>query len=200
MIDADSFLKQHPVTIDVPDADEPQPAVTRAARNTYRGAAAGSGEKGTDVDACMTSALRSLDAAAASEEGLRKRLRSKDYDDEAITAVIGILRRMGALDDEVFAEQLLKRCVSKMMGPFAVRREMASKGIDGSLASRLVDAAAERGEFDEAAERLVSTVMTKTRGLDYEKRLRRLASTAQRKGHSMSHIRRLAEPYLAASD
>lgn len=153
-------------------------------------------ESGKLYDRCMSSALKSLDAAGTSTEGLRKRLLGKDFDAETVDRVIATLSRMKLLDDDAFAASFLNRCLGKMMGPMAVRREMAARGVDASVIQRLIQRASDDGRFEESARELVESIDRKTRGMDYQKRLRRLASAGQRKGHSMSELRRLGSAFF----
>jgi regulatory protein len=153
-------------------------------------------ESGKLYDRCMASALRSLDAAGTSTEGLRKRLLGKDFDADTVDRVIATLVKMKLLDDEAFARSFLNRCLGKMMGPMAVRREMATRGVDSSVVNRLLQEASDTGQFEDSAQQLVESVDRKTRGMDYQKRLRRLAGAAQRKGHSMTDIRRLGRRFF----
>ncbi|MCI1901582.1 MAG: RecX family transcriptional regulator [Bifidobacteriaceae bacterium] len=180
MIDPEEFLRLHPVKV------ETEPSQPEAL----------SEESGKLYDRCMSSALRSLDAAGTSVEGLRKRLLSKDFDSDTVERVIATLVRMKLLDDDAFAASFLNRCLGKMMGPMAVRREMAKRGVDPEVSSRLIDEAVSDGRFDESARQLVDSIDSKTRGMDYQKRLRRLAGAAQRKGHSMSLIRGVGSDFF----
>jgi regulatory protein len=154
-------------------------------------------ESGRLYERCMASALKSLDAAGATVEGLRKRLISKDFDANTVERVLTTLVRMKLLDDDAFAESFLNRCLGKMMGPMGVRREMMHRGIGADVASRLIQQAVDDGRFEESAEQLVESVSRKTIGMEYQKRMRRLAGAAQRKGHSMTQIRELARDHFA---
>lgn len=153
-------------------------------------------DKGALYDRCMKSALRSLEAADTSTGGLRQRLHTKDFDDEMISKVIATLERTKLIDDAAFAASYLSKCLDKMMGPMAVRREMARKGVEADVSKRLIQAAQEDGRFEDSARRLVESVDAKTRSMSYEKRMRRLAATARRKGHSMQMIRSVGRVFF----
>lgn len=192
MIDPEVFLRTHPVREAASDSTSEAPdgivdASDDIAEERESGVAAAL-DADERVDRCMSSALKSLDAAGASVEGLRRRLKSKDYEDETIEKVLSTLVRMQLLDDEAFARGILTKCLRKMMGASATRREMHGKGIDSFTASRIVKEAEQQGDFEESASRLVESVARKTAGMDYEKRMRRLIGAAQRKGHSASAI------------
>ncbi|MFT8788454.1 MAG: regulatory protein RecX [Bifidobacterium psychraerophilum] len=159
-----------------------------------------SGSSGSDAmdrsdderfDACKESALRSLDAAQRSSSDLAKRLIGKGYEEETVDAVICRLQQLGLLDDEAYAEDLMRYCLQRDMGERGVRMEMSRKGVEATLAARLIEEAAQRGDFVDAAYELGRSVERRTHGLERKVRMRRLWSAGGRKGHSPDTLRKV---------
>jgi regulatory protein len=142
-------------------------------------------------ESCKEAALRSLDAAPRSSSDLAKRLRLKDYEEDVVSAVIQRLQELGLLDDEDYARSLLRYCLQRDMGERGVRMEMSRKGVEASLAISLIDEAAERGLFIDAAYELGRTVERRSRGLERKVRMRRLWSAGGRKGHNPDILRQV---------
>lgn len=198
MIDAESFLRTHPAQ----EVGEPNTSEVESSSfdTTCDAVLVSDEEKVTLYERCMSSALRSLDAASASVEGLRLRLIAKGFDAEIVAKVLATLQRMKLIDDEAFAEGLMRRYLSKMMGASAIRRQMISKGVDASITEHLIERARADGSLLKSARELVESVEHKTQGMEYTKRLRRLASAAQRKGHCMADIREYSQDFFIRSE
>lgn len=145
-----------------------------------------------DADACRESALRLLDAAPRSSQGLRDRLLDKGFDesiaDDAVSRMVGI----GLVDDVEYARSVVRSCLSHQLGERATMAQLRLKGVHESDAIRAVDEARGSGAFEQAAWELGERVATRTRGLDRKVRLRRLWGAGARKGHDAESIRRVA--------
>lgn len=227
MIDPEEFLKRHPVVIpeddetDAPSDAKPRlrpamgqgtahelPTPRARARGPEHGNAphrdALPGEH-TPAQArlsdgaadCLEAALRSLEAAGASEQGLRERLRRKGFEKSAIDSTVRILLGDGVLDDEEYARSIYRRCLERFMGPYGVRRELRGKGIGQDIIEALIREGEADGSFEASAENLANDVCAKSRGLDYTRRLGRIASASRRKGQSASLVMSYARPLLA---
>ncbi|NLT79137.1 MAG: regulatory protein RecX [Bifidobacterium crudilactis] len=140
---------------------------------------------------CKEAALRSLDAAPRSSADLAKRLQRKDFDDVLIAEVIQRLQELGLLDDESYAEALLRYCLQRDMGERGVRMEMSRKGVDSVVSSRLIEEAAQQGQFVDAAYALGRSVARRTQGMERKVRMRRFWSAGGRKGHSPDTLRQV---------
>jgi len=64
---------------------------------------------------------------------LKTKLRKKDFDVEAIEAVLQDLQKRNLLSDERFAEQYLLMRSRKGFGPVRIEQEMQEKGVSDSL-------------------------------------------------------------------
>lgn len=137
-----------------------------------------------DADACREAALSLLDAAPRSSGALADRLAEKGYDSATVDQVIVRLRELGLLDDDAYAQSVIRSCVSRMMGARGAAQELSRKGVDRALAARVVAEASEAGVFEECAWELGRQVARRTEGLDRDVRLRRFWSAGGRKGHA----------------
>ena len=145
-----------------------------------------------DRDECREAALRLLDAAPRSSGALRDKLVGKGYDADVTDEVIIRLTDVRLIDDEAYAESLVRYCAGRMMGRRGTVSELGRKGVGRRLAEQVCDDMERRGVFEEAAWQLGRSVARKTRGLDTRVRLRRLWSAGGRKGHDPEVLRRIA--------
>lgn len=149
-----------------------------------------------DSDACREAALRLLDYSARSSGALARRLKDKGYAESTVDDVIARLTELGLLDDESFAESVIRSCVGRLMGSRGALEELARKGVDRSVAARMVNEADAQGVFEDAVWQLGRQIARKTQGLDRSVRYRRLWSAGSRKGHSAEALRRVAQELL----
>ena len=149
-----------------------------------------------DMDACREAALHLLDYSARSSGALADRLKDKGYDEQTVDSVIVRLTELGLLDDESFAASVIRSCVGRLMGPRGALEELTRKGVDRSVAARMVNEAEAQGVFEDAVWELGRQIARKTRGMDRSVRYRRLWSAGGRKGHSAEALRRVAQELL----
>lgn len=145
-----------------------------------------------DEDACREAALTLLDAAPRASGALAERLRGKGYEPAVVDRVIARLIEVSLLDDEAYAQSVLRTCIARNMGARGALQELRRKGVDPALAARTVSEAGERGVFEECAWELGRQVAAKTAGLDREVRYRRFWSAGGRRGHSPEELRAVA--------
>jgi regulatory protein len=70
---------------------------------------------------------------------LSHKLKSRDYDEVSIQAVIESLIDEGLQSDDRFAEQFTRSRVEKGYGPIRIRQELRERGIADSLISHYLD-------------------------------------------------------------
>ena len=103
---------------------------------------------------------------------------------EAAEEVLSRFEEVGLINDSAFADAWVEsRHHGRGLARRALAQELRTKGVD----STLIDAAVSQldSEQEEATAReLVARKLRSTRGLDREKRLRRLAGMLARKGYS----------------
>ncbi|NMN02233.1 regulatory protein RecX [Bifidobacterium panos] len=194
MISAETFLQGHCVVVDDSTDEDTHEDSHRVNRNR-RGSSSDDFDP-RDVDACREAALRLLDAAPRSCGGLRQRLVGKGYDERAVDAVIKRLLELKLLDDRAYAESAVRYCLNRLMGERGAVMELRRKGINSTLASRVVDEAAHQGLFEESAWGLGRRIYRKTQGLDRQVRLRRFWAAGGRKGHDPETLRRVAHELM----
>jgi regulatory protein len=91
---------------------------------------------------------------------------------------------VGLIDDAAFAEAWVEsRHHSRGLARRALARELRAKGVDSAVADEAVRGL-DTGQEERTARALVTRKLRATRGLDREKRLRRLAGMLARKGYA----------------
>ena len=153
-----------------------------------------------DSDACREAALTLLDAAARSSGALARRLVDKGFDANVVDQVIDRLTRLGLVDDQAYAQDLLRSCLHRTMGERGVLSEMTRKGLDPGLAAQVVAQASRDGLFVDSAYELGRKVARKTAGLELKVRKRRFWSAGSRKGHSPGLLNQVAADLFVPDD
>jgi regulatory protein len=153
----------------------------------------------TDAQACQEAALTLLDASAKSSSALIKRLVDKGYDETVSQDVVAHLAQLHLVDDQEFAQGVVRSCVARMMGERGTMMELQRKGVETSLAKTVAAQARDQGLFEDAAWELGRSVAAKTKGLETQVRLRRFWSAGGRKGHDPSVLREVAQQLFSTS-
>jgi regulatory protein len=91
-------------------------------------------------DLCYIAALRILKYRFNSEGELRRKLRGKNFEKEAIEDTIVRLRNEKWLDDERFAAAFVRTRANKRVGRLRIRRELQAAGVSESDAKDAVSA------------------------------------------------------------
>jgi regulatory protein len=123
-------------------------------------------------DACYLAALRILKYRFNSEAELRRKLRGKQFEKDAIEDAVVRLRKEKWLDDERFAGALVRSKVNQRIGKGRIRRELQAAGVETSI----------------AAEALAANV-------DPEREAEALREVARKRARAL--VRRHGEDYLA---
>jgi SOS response regulatory protein OraA/RecX len=129
-------------------------------------------------------ALRQLSMAPRSRAQLERKLRDRGCDDEVAGRVLDRLAAVGLIDDEAYAEMLVRsRQAGKGLARRALAHELRKQGIDQVIAD---EALGQVGPGDERvrAEELVAKKLRTMHGLAPEVQARRLAGMLARKGYS----------------
>ncbi|GAU69644.1 regulatory protein RecX [Streptomyces sp. NBRC 110611] len=128
--------------------------------------------------------LRLLTGTPRTRKQLEDALRRRGIPEEAAQDVLSRFEDVGLINDAAFADAWVEsRHHGRGLARRALARELRTKGVD----STLIDVAVGRldSEQEEATAReLVDRKLRATRGLDREKRLRRLAGMLARKGYA----------------
>jgi regulatory protein len=127
--------------------------------------------------------LRQLGMAPRSRAQLEKKLRERGCDDEVAKRVLDRMTEVGLIDDEAYAEMLVRsKQASRGLARRALAHELRKHGIDDDLAEEAlgeVGAAQERAK----AEELVAKKLRTMHGLSPDVQARRLAGMLARKGY-----------------
>ncbi|MDQ8703452.1 recombination regulator RecX [Streptomyces sp. LHD-70] len=127
--------------------------------------------------------LRLLTGTPRTRKQLADALRKREIPDDVAEEVLSRFEEVGLIDDTAFAGAWVEsRHHSRGLARRALARELRTKGVD----STAIDEAMEQldSEQEEATAReLVDRKLRSTRGLDRDKRLRRLAGMLARKGY-----------------
>jgi regulatory protein len=135
------------------------------------------------VERARAVCLRLLTGTPRTRRQLADALRKREIPDEAAEEVLSRFEEVGLIDDVAFADAWVEsRHHSRGLARRALARELRTKGVD----SRVIEEAV--GQLDaereaETARALVEGKLRSTRGLDREKRIRRLAGMLARRGY-----------------
>lgn len=139
---------------------------------------------GDPVERARAICLRLLTGTPRTRRQLADALRKREIPDDAAEEVLSRFEEVGLIDDSAFADAWVEsRHHGRGLARRALAQELRTKGVDAAL----IDEAVGRldAEQEEATAReLVARKLRSTRGLDRDKRLRRLAGLLARKGYS----------------
>ncbi|MEU7313669.1 recombination regulator RecX [Streptomyces sp. NPDC007083] len=182
------------LSADIQDSDGPAPSRAEAgpSRASSRNRGRGSDERGPGAEAepkdpverARAICLRLLTGTPRTRRQLADALRKREVPEDAAEEVLARFEDVGLIDDAAFAAAWVdSRHHSRGLARRALARELRTKGVD----STVIDEAVGRLDSDseeETARALVARKLRSTRGLDREKRLRRLVGMLARKGYS----------------
>lgn len=127
--------------------------------------------------------LRLLTGSARTRKQLGDALRAKEIPDEVAEEVLSRFEEVGLIDDAAFAETWVEtRHRGRGLARRALARELRTRGVDSEVIEEAVQGLDSEQE-EETAQALVERKLRTTRGLDRDKRIRRLAGMLARKGY-----------------
>ncbi|MFK4545892.1 regulatory protein [Streptomyces tendae] len=135
------------------------------------------------VEQARAICLRLLTGTPRTRRQLADALRKREIPDEAAEEVLSRFEEVGLINDGAFAQAWVEsRHHGRGLARRALARELRTKGVDTTL----IDAAVSQldtEQEEETARDLVARKLRATRGLDRDRRLRRLAGMLARKGY-----------------
>lgn len=149
------------------------------------------------LEAARAIALRQLASAPRSRAQLTDKLAERGVADEVITVLLDRFEEVGLLDDQAYAEMLVRtRHDERGLARRALAQELRRKGIEGEVAET---ALAQVDDDDEqvAARALVTRRIGATRGLERQRRRRRLGAMLGRRGYPAELAMRVVDEALA---
>jgi len=135
------------------------------------------------VEQARAICLRLLTGTPRTRKQLADALRKREIPEEAAEEVLSRFEEVGLINDSAFADAWVEsRHHGRGLARRALAQELRTKGVD----STLIDAAVAQLDSEQeetTARELVARKLRSTRGLDRDKRLRRLAGMLARKGY-----------------
>ncbi len=127
--------------------------------------------------------LRLLTGTPRTRKQLAEAMRRREIPEEIAEHVLSRFEDVGLIDDAAFADAWVEsRHHSRGLARRALARELRTRGVESGVIERAVDQL--DSEQEEATARtLVDRRLRSTRGLDRDKRIRRLAGMLARKGY-----------------
>ncbi|MEE1940861.1 recombination regulator RecX [Streptomyces sp. TRM 70361] len=142
--------------------------------------------------------LRLLTGTPRTRGQLAEALRKREIPEDVAESVLSRFEDVGLIDDAAFAEAWVEsRHHGRGLARRALARELRHKGVDPGLVDEAVGRLDPERE-EETARALVARKLRATRGLDRDRRLRRLAGMLARKGYSEGLALRVVREALEA--
>ena len=131
----------------------------------------------------MQVAFNLLEARPRSEQELVTALRRKNVPDEVAEHVMARLRELGYVDDEAFAEMVVRSAsMSRGLARRSLAEELRKRGVSDEIAEEALAPVDDVMERD-SARRLVDKKLRSMNGLAIDVKRRRLAGMLARKGY-----------------
>lgn len=128
--------------------------------------------------------LRLLTGTPRTRKQLADALRKREIPEDVADEVLSRFEEVGLINDSAFADAWVEsRHHGRGLARRALARELRTKGVDSELIDEAV-AQLDSEQEEATARELVARKLRSTRGLDRDKRLRRLAGMLARKGYS----------------
>ncbi|WP_405882916.1 recombination regulator RecX [Streptomyces sp. NBC_01136] len=128
--------------------------------------------------------LRLLTGTPRTRKQLADALRKREIPDDVADEVLSRFEEVGLINDGAFADAWVEsRHHGRGLARRALAQELRTKGVDSTLIDEAVGQLDSEQE-EATARELVARKLRSTRGLDRDKRLRRLAGMLARKGYS----------------
>ncbi|MEU6815930.1 recombination regulator RecX [Streptomyces sp. NPDC046860] len=135
------------------------------------------------VEKARNICLRLLTGTPRTRKQLADALRKREIPDEVAEEVLSRFEEVGLINDGAFADAWVEsRHHGRGLARRALARELRTKGVDSALIDEAVGQLDSEQE-EATARELVDRKLRATRGLDRDKRLRRLAGMLARKGY-----------------
>jgi regulatory protein len=159
---------------DAPGEDEGAPSSSRAERGE---------SSGDPAERARAICLRLLTGTPRTRKQLADALRKREIPEDVAEEVLSRFEEVGLIDDSAFADAWVEsRHHGRGLARRALAQELRTKGVDSALIDEAV-AQLDSEQEETTARDLVARKLRATRGLDRDKRIRRLAGMLARKGY-----------------
>ncbi|MFF8321379.1 recombination regulator RecX [Streptomyces bobili] len=154
------------------------------------------GSSGDPAERARAICLRLLTGTPRTRKQLADALSKREIPDAAAEEVLSRFEEVGLINDSAFADAWVEsRHHGRGLARRALAQELRTKGVDSTLIDEAV--AQLDSEREEATAReLVARKLRSTRGLDRDKRLRRLSGMLARKGYPQGMALRVVRQAL----
>nr|WP_168496294.1 recombination regulator RecX [Streptomyces sp. RLB1-33]QIY73890.1 recombination regulator RecX [Streptomyces sp. RLB1-33] len=160
-------------------SDDPQDGGTPSSSRAEEGE-----PPGDPAERARAICLGLLTGTPRTRKQLADALRKREIPDDVADEVLSRFEEVGLINDGAFADAWVEsRHHGRGLARRALARELRTKGVDSTLIDEAVGQLDSEQEETTARE-LVARKLRSTRGLDRDKRLRRLAGMLARKGYS----------------
>ncbi|MFH9864168.1 recombination regulator RecX [Streptomyces sp. NPDC017202] len=140
--------------------------------------------------------LRLLTGTPRTRKQLADALSKREIPDDVAEEVLSRFEEVGLINDSAFADAWVEsRHHGRGLARRALAQELRTKGVDPALIGEAVDRLDPERE-EATARELVARKLRSTRGLDRDKRLRRLAGMLARKGYPQGMALRVVRQAL----
>jgi regulatory protein len=142
--------------------------------------------------------LRLLTGTPRTRRQLADAMRKREIPDDVAEQVLERFEDVGLIDDQAFANAWVEsRHRGRGLARRALARELRHRGVDTELVTEAVELL-DSDQEEETARELVRRRLPGTRGLDRDRRIRRLAGMLARKGYLEGMSLRVVRDALAA--
>ena len=139
--------------------------------------------------AALDMAAKQLSYRALSAKMLRDKLLAKGHDEEATDYALAWLTERSMLNDELFAESVVRSYTRKGYGAARIRQELTRRGIDR-------DTAAAMQTFSPDEAQMLALLEKRLRGdVSDRKEVEKAVAALQRRGFAWNDIKRALETY-----
>ncbi|MER6132314.1 recombination regulator RecX [Streptomyces sp. NPDC001815] len=140
--------------------------------------------------------LRLLTGTPRTRKQLADALRKREIPDDVADEVLSRFEEVGLINDGAFADAWVEsRHHGRGLARRALAQELRNKGVDATLIDEAVGQL-DSDQEEATARDLVARKLRSTRGLDRDKRIRRLAGMLARKGYSQGTALRVVRQAL----
>ncbi|GHE62605.1 recombination regulator RecX [Streptomyces capitiformicae] len=164
-------------------ADRPEDGGTQNEGSSLSSRAERAESSGDPAERARAICLRLLTGTPRTRKQLADALHKREIPDEVADEVLSRFEEVGLINDSAFADAWVEsRHHGRGLARRALARELRTKGVDSALIDEAV-AQLDSEKEEATARELVARKLRSTRGLDRDKRLRRLAGMLARKGY-----------------
>ncbi|MFC9286980.1 recombination regulator RecX [Streptomyces sp. NPDC057052] len=154
------------------------------------------GSSGDPAERARAICLRLLTGTPRTRKQLADALSKREIPDDVAEEVLSRFEEVGLINDSAFADAWVEsRHHGRGLARRALAQELRTKGVDPALIGEAVDRLDSERE-EATARELVARKLRSTRGLDRDKRLRRLAGMLARKGYPQGMALRVVRQAL----